>query len=471
MSITIAKQDFAKRLAQVMLRMDSLDQFLNALVEMMVEVFKVNWTTLSLLDDSGQYKLKAAARIPAESEQSEHSAVRGKSWSDQRQKILSQRLLEEFGTQMEPKLREELNQVNTAASMPLFAGDELIAVLNLGPKTAGQDLTKEELELLADFAQLIGSGIQQAITYSQLSRQRKHHQNIIDNLISGIVAIDAEDKITIFNRAAARILKVNADDVLGQEVRILQPNLANLLLETLHKGNSFRRQELYVQPENTLIGVSTSQFYDAKGTLLGACLVFSNLAEVKRQESTQRQQNLDSYWSNVANSLAHEVKNSIMAAKVYTEMFPKRYEDAEFRWTLYSTLKRDMDKLDNFSERVLDFAQSQDLVLQPCAVPEIMDAAVASVFEEKAKQAAGVSLEKHYAPDLKPVSGDYHQLKQALAQVITNALEAMGDQGTLTLSIEQETDPQMLTYNLPQAVRHLPSGELLVIKIADTGDS
>ena len=89
-----------------------------------------------------------------------------------------------------------------------------------------------------------------------------------------------EDKITVFNRAAERILNLKADQALGKDIHILQANLVNLLLDTLHNGKSYRRQELYILPEETLIGVSTSQFYDAKGKLLGACMFFSNLVKI-----------------------------------------------------------------------------------------------------------------------------------------------------------------------------------------------
>lgn len=469
MSTQVIKRDFAKRLAQVVLKMDDLDKFFNSLTEMVVEVFGVAWATLSLLDDSGEYKLKSSSQHKEYvGENGQASRTGGTpSWLKDRQKVLIQRLLDEFGSRMTPQLREELSQTDTAVSMPLFAGEKLVGVLNLGAKVDSTSLSREDIGTLSEFAQLIASIIDQAVARHTVSEQRLHHQNILDNLVSGIVAIDPEEKITVFNRAAERILKLNSSDVLGQRVHLLQRNLANLLLATLHKGKSFRRQELYVQPENSLIGVSTCQFYDTKGNLLGACMVFSGLSEIKKGEDARRQETLEAYWSNVANTLAHEVKNSIVATKVFTEMFPQKYEDAEFRWTLYSTLKRDMDKLDKFSEKVLNFAQMQDFVLQPCQIDKVMDVAINSVFQEK--DVSGISFEKSYDPGLKPLSADYHQLKEAFAQIITNALEVMGKRGKLSISAKQESGPEMLIYDLPEVTKELPAGELVVIKITDTG--
>ncbi|NQS99632.1 MAG: GAF domain-containing protein [Candidatus Omnitrophica bacterium] len=467
MNTQVAKGSIAKRLAQIIAKLDDLDKFLNSLTEMVVEEFKVAWATLSLLDDSGRYKLKASAQSKPGLEQNNGPSAEMDSWLKERQKTLSQRLLDEFGPQMSQELRAELGKADTSASMPLFAGEDLIGVLNFGPGIEGRPLSKEDLELFTDFTQLIASVIKQAVALRTLSEQRLHHQNVLDNLVSGIIVIDPEDKITVFNRAAERILKLTSDPVLGKDVRILQPNFANLLLDTLHKGITFRREELYVQPENALIGVSTSQFYNSKGKLLGACMVFSGLSEVRRSEKAQRQQNLESYWSNVANSLAHEVKNSIVATKVFTDMFPEKYEDAEFRWSLYSTLKRDMGKLDKFSNKVLNFAQSHELVMQPCKVDKVMDVAINSVFQDR--DLDGISFEKRYSQNLKALPADYHQLKEVFTQIISNALEAMDKTGKLTISLEQESNPKMLIYNLPELIKELPEGEVIVVKISDTG--
>ena len=470
MAETVAREDIMRRLTQVILKINDLERFLSAITQMVVEAFAVKWVTLSLLDEAtGQYILKASSKS---SEEMPEDIEEGKkdnaaSWLKERQKVLSRRLVDEFGKQMDPELIEELNKIDTSVSMPLFIDDQLIGVLNLGTKANNRTFTKKDLESLSELAQLFASLIYQAIYHHRLLEQRLHHQNILDNLVSGIVAIDPEDKITVFNRTAEKILGFKAEQVLDKDVRMLQANLAQLLLDTLHTAKPYRREELYVLPENTLIGVSTSQFFDEAGELLGACMVFSSISEVKKKEQVVRRRNLEKYWSSVANSLAHEVKNSIVATKAFTELFPDKHDDAEFRQSLYSMLKRDMEKLDKFSDKVLNFAQAQELVMQPCQITDIMNAAIDSALEEK--DIGEVSIEKKYTHDLKPLSGDYHQLKETFLHLVSNALEAMDKKGTLTISIEQEQDSEMLSYNLPQTPRNLPEGEIIVVKIADTG--
>jgi signal transduction histidine kinase len=458
--------NLSRKLAQAVLQLGDLDAFLNSLLKILADSFGVSRITLSLLDEArGQYRPKAS--FPKDNGRSSAGIISKNNWLQQRQRVVSLRLLDEFGCQMSPELKRELTDPGTFVSLPLFAGEELVAILNLGPKVNRADFSKKDLNIFSELTELLAALIHQAVSHHNLREQKLHQQRILDNLVSGIIAVDPANKITVFNRAAERILKVKSAQVLGKDVHLLQANLVNLLLDTLHKGKSYHREELRVLPENTLIGVSTSQFYGARGRLFGACMIFNNLTVVKKKERASRQENLNAYWSNVASSLANKVKDSIVAAKVFTEMFPQKYDDAEFRWSLYSALKRDMQKLDNFSEKLLNFTRKPQLLIQPCRMDELIDAAVKSAL--KARGVGKITLEKRYADDITAISGDYHQLQEAFTCIIRNALEVMGKKGKLTISIEEETGPEMLTYSLPEAVNELPAGDIIVVKITDTG--
>jgi two-component system sensor histidine kinase AtoS len=450
--------------------MDNLEEFLSALTKMVAEVFEVSWVSVSVLNQtSGRNMIKATYQkqeyvgLKKGINRADSSAF----WLKDHQRLISRRLLDEFGSQITAELKYELNKEDTFISQPLFAGEKLIGVLNLGQKTDNQLFDKDDLTILSEIGELIAGVVNQAVNYCNVSEQKLHHQDILDNLVSGIIAIDPHERITVFNRTAKKILKFKSGQVLGRDVHILQTDLVKLLLNTLHEGTSYHREEVYVMPENILIGVSTSQFYDEQGELSGACMVFSSLSEVKKKEKLVRQQNLNAYWSNVANSLAHEVKNSITATKAFTEMFPKKYEDEEFRLSLYSTLKRDMEELDRFSEHLLNFAQSQKLFIQPCHIDEVVEEAIDSVVETI--DIGEIAIEKRFSQNLQLIPADYHRLKEAFSCMINNALEAMGKKGKLSISIEKKINPEELAFDMPEATNELPEGEVIVVKIADTG--
>ncbi|MFH1245707.1 MAG: ATP-binding protein [Candidatus Omnitrophota bacterium] len=301
-----------------------------------------------------------------------------------------------------------------------------------------------------------------------------HHQNILNNLASGIIAINIENKITVFNHSAEKILNFKSEEILGKHVRALSANMADLLLDTLHRDKSYHRKKLYILPDRTLIGLSTSKIYDLNSALLGASMVFNSLSDSKKEKNILRQ-DIDAYWLNIANSMAHGIKNSLVATKVLMEMFLKKHQDSEYRKQLYSVINRDVQKLDNFSEGLLSFAQNRQLIVQPCRIDEILNAAVLDSF--KHHPAKEITVEKCYT-QVPSVPGDYHQLKEAFSAIIENAIEATDKQGKLRISIEQKGKVDITKIsdagfsgiaNNRQLTRQLPTASSILIKITDTG--
>ncbi len=96
-----------------------------------------------------------------------------------------------------------------------------------------------------------------------------------------------------------------------------------------------------------------------------------------------------------------------------------------------------------------------------------MEAAIDAVLQDKDLE--GIVFEKRYSRNLRPLPGDYHQLKEAFTQILSNALEAMGKKGRLSVDIGMEESPQALVDDLPNATRELPETEIIVVKIKDTG--
>jgi signal transduction histidine kinase len=126
-----------------------------------------------------------------------------------------------------------------------------------------------------------------------------------------------------------------------------------------------------------------------------------------------------------------------------------------------------MEKLDNFTDKVLNFAQTHQILMQSYQIDKLLNSAIDTAIE--GRDLGMLAFEKRYSRSVQSLQGDYHRLKEVFTQIISNALESMGKQGTLGISTEQESGPEMMIYNLPESINELPKGEMVVIKISDTG--
>ena len=466
MDFSLARWKVLQKTVPLILAMDDEPKFLQAFAAMLCEVFALRWASLALRDRAqGLFRIRGSSgRLEALAEGAQAPSLdQAARWLEDRQKVMRRRLISEFGNSFSTELKTELNKNDTFVSLPLFVKEQLTGIINLGPKSGSKQFSRDELDVLADLGPLFAAVIKKACDYSLMQKQSAYRQAVLHNLVSGVIAVDAAGRISIFNHAAERILKLKAEKMLGEDIRRFPDNLSQLLLETLEKGKSLRREQLRLLRANTWVGASSSQFYNAQGKLLGAYLVFCNLDRIRKQQQIVRQQRMSSYWA----KMAREINDSLTGTKAHTELFPKKYEDAEFRWNLYSTLKQDMQKMDSLTQRIIEFAQEKPLAIQSCSVEKLINEALDLGLQGKEKNKSIV--EKSYSDNLKFLPGDYHQLKLAFIQLINNSLEAMPEGGKLRISAELERGPEMLIYNLPDVLGQLPEAEVVAVKIQDSG--
>lgn len=92
---------------------------------------------------------------------------------------------------------------------------------------------------------LAGVHSTQKIVSMPQEQRRREIQAIVEAVGEGLVAIDAQGRITLFNAAAESILKLKANKVLGKKIgRILRPDVP--MLATLKTGQSYDNQEIVI---------------------------------------------------------------------------------------------------------------------------------------------------------------------------------------------------------------------------------
>ncbi|MBI4051117.1 MAG: hypothetical protein HY400_01285 [Elusimicrobia bacterium] len=97
-----------------------------------------------------------------------------------------------------------------------------------------------------------------------------------------------------------------------------------------------------------------------------------------------------------------------------------------------------------------DLEKPLALNLQSVQIGEVVDAAVERVGARC--RAQGVAVSKNFAPGLKSIQADPGLLKEALSQVVTNAIDAMPDGGKLMFEVRRD-----------------PIKDQVVIRVQDTG--
>jgi adenylate cyclase len=131
---------------------------------------------------------------------------------------------------------------------------------------------------------------------TSLYNQDMLHENILESMDNGVIALDFEGKIITFNAAASRILGIAAEDALGKyypEVFFAyegNDDFNDVLINVIDTRQTHMYQEVpFTRDEETVIplGITSSLLHDDQGHEYGVVSVFSDLTEIKKRQFLQ----------------------------------------------------------------------------------------------------------------------------------------------------------------------------------------
>ena len=165
----------------------------------------------------------------------------------------------------------------------------------------------------------------------------------------------------------------------------------------------------------------------------------ANIEEMKRLERLAA-------MGEFSAKIVHEIKNPLTSIDGFIQLLPAKYDSPEFRDKFIETTTREVERLKNFTDRMLKFARPPEPVLKPENVNEIIESTLTSAQDRASKQKAKIT--KKLKPDLPEAMVDAESIREVLVNLINNALEAMPEGGELTISTKLGAKKEFLEVEL-----------------------
>jgi signal transduction histidine kinase len=159
----------------------------------------------------------------------------------------------------------------------------------------------------------------------------------------------------------------------------------------------------------------------------------------------------------VASQVAHDVRNLLTPLLLYPEQIRRQLDAEHPAQALCQRLSTGLGRLSDVIEDMLTMGRRGRLSTEPTNLNNVVLDALDGLRDPPPTLAVNLDL----APELPSVSGAPGQLGRALANLLTNAREAMHDRGVLSV----RTAPAELA--APKGL--LPAGLHAVVEVADTG--
>ena len=170
----------------------------------------------------------------------------------------------------------------------------------------------------------------------------------------------------------------------------------------------------------------------------------SEVAKVRNELSGAQQRLIHaehlSTIGQLAAGLAHEVRNPLFIIQSYAAKIRNQVDSQK---EVCDDIAEEVDRVNLIIKRLLELGQSIAIVPQEVSLRPILEKVLTSA-RQGLELSRSVNLQLDCPEDYR-VHADPHLLRQAVANVVDNALNAIGEQGTVTIDVAELTESIIVT--------------------------
>ncbi|MBM4148532.1 MAG: PAS domain-containing protein [Lentisphaerae bacterium] len=332
-------------------------------------------------------------------------------------------------------LESRMRETGIEAFIAVQAKGGLQGVILLGPRTSGRVYGTLEFKALRALADHLAIALENARLYTEVQNSKIYNEILLDNLVSGVIAVDVKGTITRFNREAQRILGIGPEEMADKPADVLPEPLAAALADSLRAGVGVRHSEAVLEfPGGEMIPVEmgSTGFQGHDGSVMGALLVFSDLTVVKKLETQVRRTSHLASLGTLSAGMAHEIKNPLVTLKTFSQLLTERYDEEEFRNTFSELVQKEVNRIDGIVNQLLEFSRPSKAELKPVSASDILRHAIRLV-DAPLKQRR-IHIETSWVDEPDVINADAGLLEQVFINFFLNAIEAMNPGGALRVS-------------------------------------
>jgi PAS domain S-box-containing protein len=313
---------------------------------------------------------------------------------------------------------------NAYVGVPLVGVEQglqgVLAVYSVRPRS----WREEEVEALAALAGNASAVLSNAELYQRVAIERERSYAILSNVADGIVAVDRDGEVVLWNEAAESITGVPAAAALGRTpVEVLQRELASE-----DGGPGERLLAIQRGGEEVALSVTEAVMRDPVGAVSGRIFAFRDVSSERIVEQMK---------SDFVSTVSHQLRAPLTSIYGFAETLLRqdvRFGDVE-RETFLGYIASEAQRLTTIVDTLLSIARLEagdlHVELVPTDLRDVVSEAVTSV--QQGAEVNGHRFVLHLPDEPLAASADREKLGQILMNLLDNAVKFSPDGGTVTV--------------------------------------
>ncbi len=325
-------------------------------------------------------------------------------------------------------------------------------------RASGRAIDPRERELLEMLSEYLAVAVRNSRLYTEIADTKRSLEQLIASAGDAIIALRHDDRVEGWNPAAERTFSLPAREALGRPITEFLP-AADYTEAKRHltQGRPMHAFEVTSshKPRPLALAVTLSALRGRQGTFEGSIAIVRDITVQREVEGQLQQSEKLTALGQLAGGIAHDFNNLLQAILGYAQLMKQNLADSDLVDRSLKVLESAAIDGSETVRRIQQFARLRpDEQFVAVDVNRIVQDAVAIIkprWEEKTAQEnrpLELRLELGTVPT---VNGRPAALTEVMTNLMLNAIDAMPEGGTLTLTTRPGDD------------------RTVVIAVADTG--
>lgn len=325
------------------------------------------------------------------------------------------------------------------AVAPLISRDKVIGVIWVDNHFNRRPILDEDMRFLSAFSNQVASVVESARLFEQVALAEQELENIFESISDKVFFTTKDYVIKKINKAVSERLGKPPEEIIGKKCYEVLHGRSEPRRKCPHHKTIEAKKPFVGELEEPYLGgtflTSSSPIFDSTGEFIGTVNVMRDITEIKKLQQQLVMAQRMAALGEVAARVAHDIRNPLVSIGGFARRLERNLEGNFKEYA--GIITREVAGLEKILSEILAYVRGVSLEKRVVNINSLVEEVIA-VMKSELDEKQIVLVRDLNAPF--EVHADPGNVGEALRNILSNAIHAIGSNGTISVKTYMEKD-------------------------------